>query len=116
MYLDRRIDWLRNNVRYGEVEPHPSAIAQCREVFRLLRDSDADPALRLPHVTTTGGGELICEWYGDGRDLIGDFMPDGTTGFAKVYNETDADDSEAKAAPEAEDWAEAFRWLSGKEI
>src|SRR5437762_10157007 len=110
-YLEDCLALIREDMDGGDVSPTPLAAAACRQ---LLLDLAGAPAATdrpgLPHISSSGGGDLLCEWRSGTRDLIAAISPQGRLSLYHVVRGQTAQ-PEAVANPTREDLAEAFAWF-----
>ena len=76
--LHRRLDSLSQEVEEDETPPTEAARARCIEHFRnAAAELAPGEGFLFPAISTTGRGELSCQWRDDDRTLVATISPSG---------------------------------------
>lgn len=111
--LEQHVSRLSESLDDDEVPPSPAAAAECGRALQAMAAASPDTLFVWPHVSTLGGGDLVCEWRGAGRDLLLLVSPAGDLRIVRVHRDPDAP-SQAALAPDDAELLAALRWLLGK--
>src|SRR5262249_3179035 len=83
--LHRRLHSLSEEVEEDETPPTEAARARCVEYFRdAAARFSLGESLPFPAISTTGRGELSCQWRGDDITLVATISPTGNVSLHQM--------------------------------
>jgi hypothetical protein len=110
-YIRDSVEDLKSDLDTDEVAPTAAAVRSCQAfVSQAMALVPIGLKFFRPHISTTGRGDLLCEWLGDGRDLVAYISSAGMIRLRKFTSNASAQQV-AVVAPNSEQVMDAIIWF-----